>query len=245
MTIRKKGMIRTNTKPTSSYFNGNGNVDGDDEDDDDDQQDIDQFDGDALEMVQKLEQLARTHTQAILTKHGAADGSNELNKMWSQFVRFKKEMDRPSDAPMAYTVPDKTSPFVELRDMLEALPFDLSCAILQEQQMNPYDRIKDVTLQRGCWPMVRFVKNNRVTTINKVFIKFDDILNRLEMYLKSEKIKEMYVLICQQLVADLLLNINQVNFIRYFRSTNDHGLDYIKLHQLYDNEMKQFIPSLL
>ena len=159
--------------------------DDDDDDDDDDQEDIDQFDGDALEMQQQLEALTRTHTKAILTKHGA-DGSNELNKMWSQFVQFKKDMDRPSDAPLAYTVPDKTSPFVELRDMLEALPFDLSYAILQEQQMNPYDRIKDVTLQRGCWPMVRFVKNNRVSTINRA-TRFDDVLQRLEMYLNNEK----------------------------------------------------------
>jgi len=71
--------------------------------------------------------------------------------------------------------------------MLEALPFDLSCAILREQQMNPYDRIKDVTLQRGCWPQVRFVNGNRVSTVNKVFIQFDDVLRRLEMYLQNEK----------------------------------------------------------
>lgn len=157
-----------------------------DDDDEDEHSGSDHFDGDALAMQQHLRQMTKQHTQAILTKHGA-DGSNELNKMWSQFVQFKKEMDRPSDAPLAFTVPDKTTPFVELRDMLEALPFDLSCAILREQRMNPFDRIKDVTLQRGCWPMVRFVKNNRVTTINKCFLRFDDILRRLEMYLKNEK----------------------------------------------------------
>lgn len=159
---------------------------GDDEDDEDD--DEDQFDGDtdAMAMQQQLMLMTKRHTQAILATHGP-DGSNELNKMWSQFVQFKKEMDRPSDAPLAFTVPDKTTPFVELRDMLEALPFDLSCAILREQQMNPYDRVKDVTLQRGCWPQVRFVNGNRVTTVNKVFIRFDDVLRRLEMYLQNEK----------------------------------------------------------
>merc|ERR1719229_1431280 len=150
--------------------------------------DDDQFEdnADAMAMQQQLLQMTKRHTQAILDTHGG-DGSNELNKMWSQFVQFKKEMDRPSDAPLAFTVPDKARPFVELRDMLETLPFDLSVAILREQQMNPYDRIKDVTLQRGCWPMVRFVKNNRVTTINKVFVRFDDILRRLELYLKNER----------------------------------------------------------
>eukprot|EP01084_Bolivina_argentea_P027875 51788_1 len=132
--------------------------------------------------------MTKQHTQAILSRHGP-DGSNELNKMWSQFVQFKKGMNRPSDAPLAFTVPDKTLPFVELRDMLEALPFDLSCAILSEQRMNPNDRIKDVTIQRGCWPMVRYVRNNRVQTINKVFLRFNDVLSRLEMYLQNEKDK--------------------------------------------------------
>eukprot|EP01084_Bolivina_argentea_P004412 8384_1 len=160
---------------------------GSEESDDDGQEDIDKFEGDtdALAMQQQLLQMTKQHTQAILTKHGA-DGSNELNKMWSQFVQFKKGMDRPSDAPLAFTVPDKSSGFVELRDMLEALPFDLSCAILREQQMNPTERIKDVTIQRGCWPMVRFAQNNRVSIINKVFLRFDDVLRRLEMYLNME-----------------------------------------------------------
>jgi len=162
-------------------------IDEDDEDEDDGQGAEDQFDGDALAMQEHLAAMTKQHTQAIIATHGAENGSNELNKMWSQFVQFKKEMDRPSDAPLAFTVPDKARPFVELRDMLETLPFDLSVAILREQQMNPFDRIKDVTLQRGCWPMVRFVKNNRVTTINKVFVRFDDILRRLELYLKNER----------------------------------------------------------
>lgn len=100
------------------------------EDDDDD----DQFDGDtdAMAMQQQLISMTKRHTEAIIATHGP-DGSNELNKMWSQFVQFKKEMDRPSDAPLAFTVPDKTTPFVELRDMLEAMPFDLANAILREQ----------------------------------------------------------------------------------------------------------------
>eukprot|EP00485_Elphidium_margaritaceum_P002329 CAMPEP_0202686954 /NCGR_PEP_ID=MMETSP1385-20130828/2692_1 /ASSEMBLY_ACC=CAM_ASM_000861 /TAXON_ID=933848 /ORGANISM="Elphidium margaritaceum" /LENGTH=1118 /DNA_ID=CAMNT_0049341643 /DNA_START=39 /DNA_END=3395 /DNA_ORIENTATION=+ len=157
-----------------------------DDDDETGDEDDDHFDGDAAEMQKHLAQLTNQATQAILSKHGP-DGSSELNRMWSQFVQFKKEMDRPSDAPLAYTVPDKTSPFVELRDMLDALPYALSLAILQEQQMNPYDRIKDVVIQRGCWPSVRFVKNNRVTIIHKVSVQFDDVLRRLEMYLKHDR----------------------------------------------------------
>ena len=46
----------------------------------------------------------------------------------------KKEMDRPSDAPVAFTVPDKSSPFAELRDMMEVLPFDLASDILRPHQ---------------------------------------------------------------------------------------------------------------
>ena len=64
-------------------------------------------------------------------------------------------------------MPDKTSPFVELRDMTEVLPFDRASEILREQQLNPYDRIKDVTLQRAAM-------------VNKVFARFDDTLRRLE-----------------------------------------------------------------
>ena len=178
------------------------------DDDDDEDGDEDQFDGDALAMQQHLAAMTKQHTQAILATHGA-DGSNELQKMWSQFVQFKKEMDRPSDAPLAFTVPDKAKPFVELRDMLETLPFDLSVAILREQQMNPYDRIKDVTLQRGCWPQVRFVKNNRVTTINKVFVRFDDILRRLELYLKNEKDSSKPQL--SQIHLDMMNGTNESN----------------------------------
>merc|ERR1719464_889925 len=160
--------------------------DEDEEEEEDDGQE-DQFDGDALAMQQHLMSMTKQHTQAIIATHGPDGGGEELNKMWSQFVNFKKEMDRPSDAPLAFTVPDKATPFVELRDMMEALPFDLAAAILREQQLNPYDRIKDVTLQRGCWPQVRFVKQNRVATVNKVFVRFDDALRRLEMYLQNEK----------------------------------------------------------
>ena len=43
-------------------------------------------------------------------------------------------MDRPSDTPLAF--------------MMEAPPFDRASAILREQQLNPYNRIKDVMLQR-------------------------------------------------------------------------------------------------
>ena len=34
---------------------------------------------------------------------------------------------------------------------------------------------------------MRFVKQNRVATVNKVFVRFDDALRRLEMYLQNEK----------------------------------------------------------
>ena len=49
-------------------------------------------------------------------------------------------MGRPSDAPLAFTVPDKTAPFVELRDMMEVLPFNLASAILREQQRTTASR---------------------------------------------------------------------------------------------------------
>merc|ERR1719203_495830 len=62
----------------------------DEDEEEEDDGDVDQFDGDALAMQQHLAAMTKQHTQAIIATHGASGGSNELKKMWSQFVQFKK-----------------------------------------------------------------------------------------------------------------------------------------------------------
>eukprot|EP01084_Bolivina_argentea_P234358 394560_1 len=175
--------------------------------------------------------VAMQHTQT----NDDADGNNGLNKMWSHFVQFTESMDRPIDAPLAFNVPDKTSSYVELRDMLQALPTKLSNTILREQQTNPTDNIKDIILQRGCWPMISYA-DNRIQTINTVW-SFDDVLTKLERYLKPEKNK-----------SNVLQKMNKPGF-QLLRSLDAENTTGFRLHQITAtvrkrNESKHGITSL-
>ena len=140
----------TRNKSTNNSDDDNSVIIKDDTNDDDNKSedltddDDDDDDGTKTELRSMMKHM-RTLTQKHLDtfKHGT-NKSAEMNKIFSQMAAFKKQIERPSNAPTPFRVADKTRPFIELRDMLEALPYDITKAILTEQEISKNDRIRDV-----------------------------------------------------------------------------------------------------
>ena len=70
--------------------------------------------------------------------------------MWSQFVQFK-EMDRPSDAQLAFTVPTRPRPSWSCATLREALLFDLASPMTAEDNglLAAPDHVERAAVQRG------------------------------------------------------------------------------------------------
>ena len=108
-----------------------------------------------------------------------------IQSMIQGFTTGKNAMEKPPNTPSPFPISDSSKPFIELRDLIDCLPFDLAKAVLREQEMNSNDRIRDILIQRGCWPSVRFTGNRcaKIAVNAKKHVPFESILERVESYL--------------------------------------------------------------
>ena len=138
-----------------------------------------------------MQQEMATMWDAQLTKMASvgAGGSDGMQQLMESFMQFNHDLvkERPETAPDMFGLPKelRERPYLELRDVLEALPYNLSDAILREQEQNyPHEKIKDVMIQRGCWPMVRFqTAKGKIISVNiNRTVPFSDVLSKLEVF---------------------------------------------------------------
>ena len=141
---------------------------------------LDMEDTETKEMLSAMVNLAQQTADAA-----GVNGSDGVGQMWTRFIAFKQSMKRPPSAARAYKVEDHAFGYIALRDMLDALPSSLAKSIFMEQQSHPSSRIRDVLIQRGCWPIVRFSDDRHVAVTQSV--EFNDLLLCIQQYLKLKK----------------------------------------------------------
>ena len=172
------------TSPNNGgHGRGHETSDSDDDEDDEEFNDDPEFNA----MQQQMATMWENEIQKVSSGgHGGSDG---MQQMLESFMHFNHDlnMERPETAPDMFGVPKelREKPYLEVRDLLEALPYNLSFAILREQEMNyPSDKIKDILIQRGCWPMVRFqTRKGKIISVNlKRTVPFSDVLTKLEVW---------------------------------------------------------------
>ncbi|ETO26212.1 ATPase [Reticulomyxa filosa] len=140
--------------------------------------------GEAKEMMNEMMTLAMQMTGGPTGGGAGTNNSDEMTNMWSSFLSFKQSMEKPPNAPTVYKVQDNAQGFTALRDLLDAFPSELAQSIFKEQIHSPHDHIRDILLQRGCWPIVRFSGDRHVAVTQTV--EFDQVVECLQKYMNLE-----------------------------------------------------------
>ncbi|ETO11797.1 hypothetical protein RFI_25579, partial [Reticulomyxa filosa] len=180
-----------------------------DEDSDEGSEELDYGDGEAKEMMNEMVTLARRMTTNVTGNDGGDSANNGglMNHMWNSFLSFRQAMEKPPNAPSVYKVQDSSHGFTALRDLLDAFPSELAQPIFEEQLNNPHDNIRDILLQRGCWPIVRFSGDRHVAITQSV--DFDQVIECLQVAF-------IYTYICVYVYVYIFLYIFLNNVICLF-----------------------------
>ncbi|ETO33934.1 hypothetical protein RFI_03163 [Reticulomyxa filosa] len=170
------------SKSHDSQFDEEDNSDNINGNNDDDNDGIAEADREAKEMVSEMVNLVLGMTEKDESKEGDRSNDRMQNEIWSQLLSYKHTLEPSFHSSVESRLSRTVQGFPALRDLLSAFPSELACSIFKEQLQCPHDHIRDITLQRGCQPVLRFSANHFVTISQH--IDLDQFIQCFQKYMQ-------------------------------------------------------------